>query len=58
MVQMTIDGFDILAFIALAVLLTAAMVIYTDWGKRFALISKVVILIHKWLYFLPLPPKT
>jgi len=36
----------------------ATVAIYTDWGKPFALISKVVIRMHKWLYFLPLPTKT
>ena len=35
----------------------AAVAIYTDWGKPFALISKVAIRMQKWLYFLPLPPK-
>lgn len=29
--------------------------IYTDWGKPFAMISKVAIRMKKWLYFLPLP---
>lgn len=32
--------------------------IYTDWGKPFDLISKVAVRMQKWLYFLPLPPKT
>ncbi len=36
----------------------ATVAIYTDWGKPFAMISKVVIRMHKWLYFLPLPSKT
>ncbi len=35
----------------------AAVAIYTDWGKPFALISKVAIRMQKWLYFLPLPSK-
>ena len=35
----------------------ATVAIYTGWGRPFALISKVVIRMHKWLYFLPLPPK-
>jgi hypothetical protein len=35
-----------------------AVAIYTDWGKPFAMISKVAIRMQKWLYFLPLPPKT
>ncbi|MGO9114720.1 MAG: HlyD family secretion protein [Thermoguttaceae bacterium] len=43
---------------ALALGTPATVAIYTDWGKPFALISKVVIRMHKWLYFLPLPPKT
>jgi multidrug resistance efflux pump len=32
-----------------------AVAIYTDWGKPFALISKVAIRMQKWLYFVPLP---
>jgi multidrug resistance efflux pump len=31
--------------------------IYTDWGKPFAVISRVTIRMQKWLYFLPLPQK-
>lgn len=27
--------------------------IYTDWGKSFAMISKVTVRMKKWLYFLP-----
>jgi multidrug resistance efflux pump len=42
---------------ALALGTPATVAIYTDWGKPFAMISKVVIRMHKWLYFLPLPPK-
>jgi multidrug resistance efflux pump len=34
-----------------------AVAIYTDWGKPFAIISKVTIRMQKWLYFLPLPGK-
>ena len=29
--------------------------IYTDWGKPFAMISKVAVRMKKWLYFLPMP---
>jgi multidrug resistance efflux pump len=36
----------------------ATVAIYTDWGKPFAMISKVAVRMQKWLYFLPLPPKT
>lgn len=32
-----------------------AVAIYTDWGKPFAMISKVTIRLKKWAYFLPLP---
>jgi len=32
--------------------------IYTNWGKPFAMISKVAIRMQKWLYFLPLPSKS
>lgn len=32
-----------------------AVAIYTDWGKSFAMISKVAIRLQKWMYFLPLP---
>jgi membrane fusion protein, multidrug efflux system len=42
---------------ALALGTPAAVTIYTDWGKPFAMISKVAIRMQKWLYFLPLPPK-
>ena len=43
---------------ALALGTPATVAIYTGWGKPFALISKVAIRMQKWLYFLPLPPKT
>ena len=43
---------------ALALGTPAAVAIYTDCGKPFAMISKVAIRMQKWLYFLPLPPKT
>ena len=43
---------------ALALGTPAAVAIYTDWGKPFAMISKVAIRMQKWLYFLPLPPKS
>jgi multidrug resistance efflux pump len=43
---------------ALALGTPATVAIYTDWGKPFAMISKVVVRMHKWLYFLPLPSKT
>ena len=43
---------------ALALGTPAAVAIYTDWGKPFAMISKVAVRMQKWLYFLPLPPKT
>ena len=36
----------------------ATVAIYTDWGKPFLFISKVAVRMQKWLYFLPLPPKT
>ena len=29
--------------------------IYTDWGKPFAMISKVAVRMKKWIYFLPIP---
>ncbi len=29
--------------------------IYTDWGKPFAMISKVTVRMKKWIYFLPIP---
>ncbi len=29
--------------------------IYTDWGKPFAMISKVTVRMKKWMYFLPIP---
>ena len=29
--------------------------IYTDWGKPFAMISKVTVRMKKWIYFLPVP---
>lgn len=32
-----------------------AVAIYTDWGKPFAMISKVTIRMKKWMYYLPLP---
>ena len=32
-----------------------AVAIYTDWGKPFAMISKVTIRLKKWTYFLPVP---
>ncbi len=32
-----------------------AVAIYTDWGKPFAMISKVTIRLKKWMYFLPVP---
>ncbi|TWU29595.1 HlyD family secretion protein [Bythopirellula polymerisocia] len=32
-----------------------SVAIYTDWGKPFAMISKVTIRLKKWAYFLPLP---
>ena len=35
----------------------ATVAIYTDWGRPFAMISKVAVRMQKWLYFLPLPPK-
>jgi len=54
---MTIDVFEIFAFPALALGTPSTVAIYTDWGKRFAMISEVVVRMHKWLYFLPLPPK-
>jgi membrane fusion protein, multidrug efflux system len=31
--------------------------IYTDWGKPFAVISKVAVRMQNWLYFLPIPGK-
>ena len=43
---------------ALALGTPATVAIYTGWGKPFALICKVAIRMQKWLYFLPLPPKT
>ncbi len=27
--------------------------IYTDWGKPFAIISKVSVRMQKWIYYLP-----
>jgi multidrug resistance efflux pump len=32
-----------------------SVAIYTDWGKPFAMMSKVTIRLKKWLYFLPIP---
>ena len=42
---------------ALALGTPATVAIYTDWGKPFAMISKVAVRMQKWLYFLPLPAK-
>ena len=55
-VKIRLDDEEQAATLALGTPATVA--IYTNWGKPFAMISKVVIRMHKWLYFLPLPPKT
>ena len=55
-VKIRLDDADQAASLALGTPATVA--IYTGWGKPFALISKVAIRMQKWLYFLPLPPKT
>jgi len=52
-VKIRLDDADVARHLAMGTPATVA--IYTNWGRPFAMISKVAVRMQKWLYYLPLP---
>jgi multidrug resistance efflux pump len=53
-VKMNMDDPDAAALLEMGA--PGAVAVFTDWGKPFAVISKVAIRMEKWLYYLPSIP--